>query len=172
MDRPPDLFSYVNSRLRLNKPDTAVPMLNKPESKPLTVGPRMPGTPVLKKPELNLFCTVPPLAVFPKPEINPGWGPVAVLKKPDIPVPVLLKPELGRPLLVVAPKALFTLPEFQKPVFESPEFPLPVLTLPEFQKPVFSPPAFPSPVLASPAFPKPVLKLPAFPKPTAQTYRG
>lgn len=111
-----DLSGYVscfNGCSMLNKPDRAVPVLKKPVSKPLTVGPVL-GTPVFPMPEIAPLNNDPPLAWLKRPEIPPAAVPVAVLKKPETPSPVLLKPELTRPLSVVDPMLVFTSPEFHK----------------------------------------------------------
>ncbi|QYL29380.1 hypothetical protein TM48_03854 [Mycobacterium shottsii] len=100
----PSRIGYGTSRVSVNRPDTAVPTLNRPELKPLTsplgFWPIGPVTPVLKKPEPSPFRSEPPVAVFPIPDMK--WfsvPPPTVLRKPDTSSPALPKPEFPMPVL-------------------------------------------------------------------------
>lgn len=61
------------SRPRLSKPELAIPVLKKPELKPLSIplgnGPMTSVTPVLKKPEVTPVTSGPPEAELKKPEM-------------------------------------------------------------------------------------------------------
>ena len=61
----------------MNTPDTKEPVLDTPETKPATKLVRVPGVPVLKKPDISPFIRtlLPPRAVFEKPEISPFSNP-------------------------------------------------------------------------------------------------
>ena len=90
----------------LNNPERPVPVLKRPELRPLVVAVlRGPGMPVFPKPDMRPLASGWPLAVLPNPEIFDGLLPLAVFPKPEMEVPVLPKPELIIPRLMVLQKA-------------------------------------------------------------------
>ena len=98
--------------------------MDTPETKPATKLVRVPGAPVLKKPDISQLRRTlpPPLATFEKPEISPFSNPpVAVFPKPEIkpcempPLDVFPKPEMVCPVLPMPPKPCSRSPSSKSP---------------------------------------------------------